>query len=888
MRRRLTDYGLSVLILAVAVLIRWLLDPLLGDNLPLTPLGGAVAIAVWLAGYRPAVLVMTLGYVICSYLFVAPRGEILPDSTQSVAGLGAYLFTCSVIIVIGEAMRRAQVRAGERGEILRVTLNSIGDAVISTDMQGRITYLNAVAESLTGWSNADARGRPLGEVFNIINEDTREKVENPAERALREGVVVGLANHTILIRKNGEECPVDDSAAPIRNELGQVSGCVLIFRDVSEKRRLDVENAKRLAAARLLAAIVRSSEDPIISKALDGTIQTWNSAAERLFGYSADEAIGQNISMLIPPDRLSEEVDILENLKAGRRTEHFETERRRNDGHLIPVSLTISPIFDDEGRVSGASKIVRDITARKVGDDEREKFVTLIENSRDFIGLCDLDGIPFFVNQAGLEMVGLDDVDAARRASVADFFFPEDQNMIKNEFFPKVRDAGHGEVEIRFRNFKTGEPRWMAYKVVVMKDAAGQPVGFATVSQDMTERRRMEDDLRKLAQDLSEADRRKNEFLAMLAHELRNPLAPISNAVSLLRTNPDPSMTFAASEMLERQVGQMTRLVDDLLDMSRITQGKIELREELAELAPIVNQAVEAVRPLYSSMNRELTVSLPVAPIYVNSDPARLAQVIGNLLNNACKFTDTGGKVAVSLEATDGDAIVRVKDNGIGIGAEDIPHLFELFAQVDTSLERSQGGLGIGLTLAKKLVEMSGGSIEAHSEGLGMGSEFVIRLPLATAAEQAVSAASSSHAVTSEGAYRVLIVDDNIDGAASMAMLIRLRGHEAFLAHDGLEAIEAAENVNPHAILLDIGLPSLNGYEVCRRIRQTPFGKDVVLIAVTGWGQQEDRNRSQEAGFDTHIVKPVDHEALLTLLNRLIPSKQNGTDRRANENSATS
>jgi PAS domain S-box-containing protein len=783
-----------------------------------------------------------------------------------------------LIIVIGEAMRRAQLRAGERGEILRVTLNSIGDAVITTDVQGRVMYLNAVAETVTGWSNADARGRALDEVFNIISEETREKVESPASRALRDGVVVGLANHTILIRKNGEECPVDDSAAPIRSEQGQVSGCVLIFRDVSEKRSLEIQNAKRLVAARLLAAIVRSSEDAIISKSLDGTIQTWNSAAERLFGYTADEAIGKNITMLLPTDRLLEEDEIIANLKAGRRIEHFETERRRSDGQLVPVSLTISPIVDDDGNVSGASKIVRDITARKLADDEREKFVTLIENSTDFIGLCDPDGIPFFVNRAGLKMVGLEDVEAARKVNLSEFFFPEDRDMIVNDFLPKVVEAGHGEVDVRFRNFKTGEPRWMAYKVVVLKDAAGNTVGFATVSQDMTERRRMEDDLRKLADDLSEADRRKNEFLAMLAHELRNPLAPISNAVSLLRTNrdpSDPSMAFAASEMLQRQVGQMTRLVDDLLDMSRITQGKIELRNERVELAPIINQAVEAVRPLYSNMNRELTVSLPVAPIYVNSDSARLAQVIGNLLNNACKFTETGGRVAVSLETVGDDAVVRVRDNGIGIAAEEIPHLFDLFAQVDTSLERSQGGLGIGLTLAKKLIEMSGGSIEALSEGLGKGSEFVIRLPLDTSAERAMSAASAKRTTSADGGYRVLIVDDNIDGAESMAMLMRLRGHEAFLAHDGLEAVEAAERVEPDAILLDIGLPTLNGYEVCRRIREKPSGKDIVLVAVTGWGQQEDRNRSKEAGFDTHIVKPVDHDALIALLNTLIPENQN-------------
>ena len=410
---------------------------------------------------------------ICSSCLEASSASTIPEKS---IGLLAYLFTCALIIGFGEATRRAQLRASEQRELLRVTVGSIGDAVITTDVHSRVTYMNAVAESLTGWTQSDAMGQSLDTVFRIVNEDTRQPVDNPATRALREGVVVGLANHTVLLHKGGGECPIDDSAAPIRDERGNVSGCVLIFRDVTAQRRMQRDKANQLLTARLLASIIESSDDAIVSKSLDGTIQSWNAAAERLFGYTAEQAVGRHISLVIPPDRIAEEDHIVASLKAGQRIEHFETERVRSDGRRILVSLTISPIKDDAGLVVGASKIVRDITDRKRAEADRQKFVTLVETSTDFIGMCDLDGVPFFVNRAGLAMVGLEDLEAARRAPVASFFFPEDQSRIMNEFFPSVLDQGHGEIEVRFRHFKTGDALWMAYKVLTLPDAAG-PAG---------------------------------------------------------------------------------------------------------------------------------------------------------------------------------------------------------------------------------------------------------------------------------------------------------------------------------------------------------------------------------------------------------------------------
>jgi len=869
LRRSLKNYILGFVALAAAVLVRWLLDPLMGDALPLVTLFGAVAAAVWLGGYRLAIPISILGYLACHYLFIEPRGHLDLSDAANLVGLIAYLFTCALIVVFGEAARREHGRADQRQEVLRVTLRSIGDAVITTDTEGRVTYINGVGESLTGWSQKDAVGQPLDRVFNVVNENTRLPVENPATRVLGEGVIVGLANHTILIKKDGAEFPIDDSAAPIRNEEGHVSGCVLIFRDVTAQRLAERDKANQLHTARLLAAIVESSDDAIIRKSLDGIIQSWNAAAERLFGYTAEQAVGQHISLVIPPNRLAEEDQIIGSLRAGKRIEHYETERLRSDGQLILVSLTISPIKDEAGKVIGASKIVRDITDRKRAEADRLMFVTLVENSTDFIGICDLEGIPFFVNHAGLEMVGLESIEEARHTPVREFFFPEDQPRMVNDFFPAVLKEGHGEVEVRFRHFKTGAARWMAYKVLTLTDAANNPVAFATVSQDVTERKRLEDNLRKLAADLSGADRRKNEFLATLAHELRNPLAPMSNMLEVVkRADGNNEVLKRAHETIERQLGQMIRLVDDLLDLNRVTHDRLELRRSEVELSSVIQQAVEVARPHVDLAGHHLTVDLPGEPIYLNADGARLAQLFGNLLNNSCKYTRSGGTVSVSAKQAGDEVVVTVKDNGAGIPQDKLDSIFDMFMQVDRTSERSQGGLGIGLTLVKRLTEMHGGSIEARSAGEGKGSEFIVRLPVlkrATVGTQSGPAAESD----SQSERCVLIVDDNRDSADSLAMLLKITGNKTYMAHDGVEAVEAIEKYRPEVVLLDIGLPRLDGHEVCRRVREQPWGKDIVVIALTGWGQDDDRRKSEEAGFNGHLVKPVDYDKLLELLASL-------------------
>jgi PAS domain S-box-containing protein len=540
------------------------------------------------------------------------------------ASLATGLALALMVFAVERNLRARKAAANEivrQRELLAVTLKSIGDGVITTDARGSVTFLNGEAERLTGVALVEAQGRPLESIFHIVNESTRKKVENPALRALREGIVVGLANHTILISRDGTEWPIDDSAAPIRDARGTVVGVVLVFRDVAEERSATNE-------------------------------------------------------------------------------------------------------------------------------------------------------------------------------------------------------------------------------------------------------------LRKLAAELSEADRRKNQFLAMLAHELRNPLAAIRNSAAVLR---DPSVGKEAADSslgaIERQMQLLVRLVDDLLDVARVSRGRLELKRARVDLRAALEQAVEAARPVCKDNEQELIVDLGPATILVDGDSARLAQAVGNLLSNSCKFTARGGKVHLAVGLERGHAVIRVSDNGVGIAADNLPRIFEIFSQLDTTLERAQGGLGIGLYLVKELVEMHGGRVEARSEGLGKGSEFVVHLPmLAEGAAESVGVSSGGESrplpPASNLRRKVLVVDDNVDSADSLARLLRLRGYEVHVAYDGVEAVRVATEVKLDVAVLDIGLPRLNGYEAARQIRAHDNGRDLFLVAVTGWGQDTDRQRSREAGFEEHLVKPVDPNELEAILNR--------------------
>ena len=1239
-------------------------------------------------------------------------------------------------------------------ERLRVTLSSIGDAVISTDREARVDFMNPVAEALTGWTTADAAGTPLVDIFRIINETSRAPVDNPALRALAEGAVVGLANHTLLVARDGTEHPIDDSAAPIRDADGQVIGSVLVFREIGHRRKAEAELREQKAVAETLLRVGRLlgeesdlhrmvqvvtdettrlcgakfgaffynvdddagesymlytlsgipraafekypmprntavfgptfrgedivrlddvTADPryghnapyqgmppghppvrsylaasVVSRsgevlgglffghdqpgvftahheqllrgiaaqaavAIDNArlFHSAQSAAERLhlaldaadlgdwrWDVATDEvtlseraaeifgvAPRQRITWtalqerLHPVDRDRARAEV-ERVIAERLSYAIEYRVERDGGDVIWVGALGRGVYDDAGQVTGMYGVVQDVSERKRLEqslrDSEARFRSLMEQAPFSIQVFDADGRTLRVNRAWedlwgatleelaqynilhdaqLERMGVmpqiraafagvpstvpairydpnetlpditrhddpvrwvaavaypirddagvvrqvvlvhDDVTARHRAEDAlrrseerlrlaldagrmgvwdwnvrtgglewsdsleplhglapgtfegtfehfvGLVHPDDRDGVAAAIQSALERRGSFQTEFRNRR-GDGSVHWIAGSGQVLTDEAGEPVRMIGIGMDVTARRRREQTARflsaasaalaeivdfestlqkvaalavpafadwaavdvlepdgslrrvamahhdpqrvadaralhrrwpgrpdaplgpahivrtgrpqlvqldarmledavgdpeareaiaalglrsfigvpltlrgkvrgaitfvtaesgrtsdeadlevarelahrtavaienaELYEEMREADRRKDEFLATLAHELRNPLAPLRSGLDVLDVS--GSMTPGSTQvraMMGRQVEHLVRLVDDLLDVSRITRNRLELRREPLALADVIQSAVETSSPLIGRAGNPLTVDVPAAPIHVLGVRVRLAQVFSNLLNNAAKYTPAGGAITLRV-AREGDrAVVRVRDRGLGIPADALDTVFDMFTQVHRATVQAQGGLGIGLTLVRRLVELHGGTVEAHSDGPGTGSEFVVRLPvLATGAEPAAPPARA--AALPAAPRRVLVVDDNVDAARSLEMMLGLMGHDVRTSHDGPEALAQARAFRPELVLLDIGLPSMSGYDVCRALRAEPWGDEAVLVALTGWGQEEDRRRSDEAGFDDHVVKPVSAERLADLLQRVRPGLSSG------------
>jgi PAS domain S-box-containing protein len=488
---------------------------------------------------------------------------------------------------------------------------------------------------------------------------------------------------------------------------------------------------------------------------------------------------------------------------------------------------------------------------------------SITENTSVLLTHCSRDLRYIFVNRPYSEFLGKPRGELVGRP-IVEVMGQEGFEIIR----PFVDRVLRGEI-VEFESevpYESLGPRYMHARYVPDIDVNGEVIGWFASVADITERKESEVRIYDLMTELKDADRRKDEFLAVLAHELRNPLAPLRNMLEIMkRAEGNGDLLQQAQRTMERQLGQLVRLVDDLIDVNRINRDKIELRKERVELASTVHQAVEACQPLAEDANQQVTVTLPPDPIYIHADPVRLVQVFSNLLNNACKYSKRGDRIFVTAERQGSDVTVTVTDTGMGIPPDKLSTVFEMFTQVDRTLERSQGGLGIGLTLVKRLVGMHGGTVTARSEGAGRGSEFVVRLPVLIVQPQAETSQPISE-LGKTSARRILVVDDNTDAASSLARLLEITGNETQTAHDGLQALEAAEKFRPDVVLLDIGLPRLNGYDACRHIREQPWSKGMVLVALTGWGQDEDRRKSEEAGFDYHLIKPVDYAVLMKLL----------------------
>jgi len=748
----LAQLGLALAAIAAAVFLRQLLTPWLGTTFPLATMFTAVAFVVWKAGWAPALGTIVGGWVAAGLVFRGGLSYFGGLTINEMVGFATYLLATVPIVVLGEAMHRAQRDLETR--------------------QNELSTTNLALES---------------------------KVE----------------------------------------------------------------------AQSLLAAIVASSDDAIISKTLDGVITSWNRGAERLFGWTAPEAIGQSIHLIVPPELRDQERDILDRLRRGERIEHLDVERRRKDGSRVHISVMISPVYDRHGHIIGASKTGRDITARKAWEQQLQRSEEALREQRDVMQLAmstakmgawtrDLVLDTVWWSPEFADIFGMADDTNYDRERLFAFLKPEDRERLRRIVEAALLERRDYAVDFEFQHARTGEWRWLEARGRAEYAADGRPLKLYGLAIDVTERRRA-------VEALQEADRRKDEFLATLAHELRNPLAPISSGLHILRSAQDEGHRAIALDIMERQVNQMVRLVDDLLDVARITTGKVEVRQEPVDLAVVVKDAIETSQPLLTGLGQPFSVVSPPQPVFVNGDRTRLAQVFANLMNNSAKYSEPGQPVSITFGRDGNDAVVRVKDAGMGIHPEMLPRVFDMFRQADRTGGRSRGGLGIGLSLVKRIVEMHGGSVTAHSDGLGLGSEFVVRIPAVEGPRREL-AADRTAVAGAPARRRVLVVDDNADAAESLAALLSISGHETRMAHDGPEALQQAERFHPDIVFLDIGMPTLDGHETARLIRRQPWGKNMVLVALTGWGQHEDRRRSKDAGFNHHLVKPADPVVVEKLL----------------------
>jgi len=888
----------------------------------------------------------------------------------------------------------------------RVALSSIGDAVIATDDVGSVTFLNPVAQRLTGWTQSEAVGKQLDDVFHIIYEATRRRVKKPATKAIRENPAIGMETHTLLIRKDGTEVSISASAAPIRNAAGEVTGVVVVFRDVTTNRKSEISlgDAKRYAESivdtvrhpllilnsdlrvktasrsfyqkfkvapedtenRLLYDLGNGQWDiPVLRKLLTeildrnssfddfavehnfpsigprhmllnarrmhwdgehselillaiedvseqrhadkerreietrftslvrnikdhsiftldplGYITSWNREAEIILGFSQQEAIGQHFSIIFTDVDRQQGVpqQELDTAMAVGRAEDERWHQRKN-GELFWALGIVTPTIDAEGGHTGYSKILRDMTDRKRAeeklqqlavDSERQRRVyeTALSNTEDFNYVFDLKGRFIYVNRSLLLSWNKDLPAVVGKTFLELGYAPELAVHLQQQIQQVVATMQTRKIEAPHSG-PDGE--WMyEYIFVPVIDADGQVEAVAGSSRDITERKILEDNLRQLAADLSDADRRKTEFLATLGHELRNPLAPIRTGLEVMKLiSDDPTQLEATRHMMEVQVQQMVRLIDDLLDASRITQGKLVLRKSQVNLAEVVQNAIEASRPFIEEAGHQLTVTLPQQLVTIEADPNRLAQIIANLLNNSAKYTPAGGRIALRAQQVGSDVLITVRDNGIGIPSELQSSIFEMFNQIDRTVEQKHAGLGIGLTLVKELVEMHSGEIKVQSEGQNQGSMFSVRLPIS------VQAATSEPRITDQGRMvkshplRILVVDDNQAAAKMLSMVVKMQGNDVRTACDGQQAVELAATFRPDVVLMDLGMPKMNGYEAARYIREQAWGKKMMLVALTGWGQDADKQRTKEAGFDHHLVKPAEPSELEQILVEL-------------------
>ncbi len=806
--------------------------------------------------------------------WVFARGRVIADDSGRPlrsAGFGAD--------VTGQ--RRASATLRREQELLQTIIDALPVMITLYEPNTNVLRVNPEFERVTGWT---AEPSLMERCFP--DPEHREEA--------RQFMLACAPGWKDFLTRTRDGREVETCWANIRLSDGRQVGIGL---DVRERRR--AEAALRESEERY-RDLYENANDIIYTLDLHGRITSVNKRALRALGYEEEDCVGRNVGELVPPEHHVRMQDALRRKLAGEADPTaYKLELIRKDGRRVALEVSSRLIFRD-GRPVGVQGIARDVTERQRAEQAlRDSERMLAQSQRAaHVGSWELD------------LDNIDDVNAnALRWSeetyrifghepgsvwvTNELFFkavpPDDRAAIMAAVAQALGGSQPYEIEHRI-TWPDGTPRVVQQWASIERDSNGRALRMLGTCQDVTERRAAEEALR-------EADRRKNEFLAMLGHELRNPLAPIRNGLALLRQRADGDANDGRLlAMMDRQVAHAVRLIDDLLDVSRVTRGQIDLRKEPVNLADVVTRALEEARAGLEDRRHRLDVVVAAEPLALDADPVRLQQIVSNLLTNAAKYTPPGGRVSIRAGREEDEAVVRVRDNGIGIRPEMLGRIFELFTQADRVEGRVSEGLGLGLPLVKTLAEMHGGSVGAHSDGPGQGSEFVVRLPLhrlpiadCRLQHEKTAAASSNRqsAIGNRQSRRVLVVDDNQDAAESMAMLLRLKGHEVRVGYDGAEALRAFDAFAPEIVLLDIGMPGMTGYEVARRLRAVPGAGGVLLVALTGYGQDEDRRRSREAGFDHHLVKPVDFDVLLGLLAG-DPAQKWGTDGRSVTTSAGS
>jgi PAS domain S-box-containing protein len=705
---------------------------------------------------------------------------------------------------------------------------------------GRIEYINPWWTSFSGRSAEDFIS---GDWLSAIHPDDTSHVLSGWQRALATGQPYQYEFRARA--KDGSYRWLLSRGVPVCDEKGNVTRWINTALDIHERKRAE-------EALRWFETIVASSQDAILSFDLEGRVLSWNPGAEEMFGYRAEEMIGASLSRLATAEKESEQLELLEKLKRGERITQLETVRKRKGGETFAAMLTLSPIKNDQGEIVAATEIIQDITERKQTQEalhkSEEHFRLLVESATDYaIFTMDLSGHINSWNPGAERIFGYSEREIMGQPG-AILFTPEDRakGVPEQELQTALNEGSAADERYHLR--KGGERFFSSGVTTQLRD--GNIEGFVKIARDLSERKRMEDALR-------EADRRKDEFLAILAHELRNPLAPIRTSLEIMKRTKSQETTEEAKAVIERQTNQLVHLVDDLLDVSRISRGTIRLQKERLELREVIELALESSRPQLEEKEHHLQVSLPFKKIELYGDKTRLAQVFLNLLNNAAKYTDPRGEIALTASLEPPNVVIRVKDTGLGIPPQKLPTLFELFTRLERDVSRE--GLGIGLSLVKRLVEMHGGSIEAYSAGEGQGSEFTVRLPVNGHGESTEQNRPTSKSQNQgEQKRRVLLIDDYEPNRKTIARLLKVLGHEVVTASGGEEGLEQCERFNPEVVLLDLNMPGMSGLEVAKRIRAVPKLRQLKLIALTGYGQEQDKERTLQAGFDAHLVKPVD------------------------------